>query len=226
MEIPALNSYDFVRPSTRALWHLETSGADSSGYGNTLMPWGTVTYPVGRFGKCAKIDNGFLRTSSLPSSVLLDNMSIFLWAKSTASFYQSILSVEYYQGMALWGYQVGIIDSKLFFMESSWEELHAPQHVGNSIIISDGKWHWLAITRGDTYVSLYVDGKMDYRGTKDSLSYTYGGLEYATVGAWWCSYCGDFHDYFFGNVDEVHVMDGELSYSTIRRMYAFQRGWI
>lgn len=102
-------------------------------------------------------------------------------------------------------------------------EIGDPQFVG-TIDIKDGAWHWIVLTRGATYTRIYVDGKLDLQAANQGLAFY--GAEIACLGAWWNNYEATALDKYVGYIDNIHIINTELSYATIRRMYAFQMGWI
>ena len=224
MEVSVLN-FNFIRPSTVARWTFDNEdGADSSPNGNDLTI-GYPSYTLGKFGMCADFsDYKYLRTNTKYSSLELDNMSIFAWAKGGSQYQRTVFSFEYFSGTYLYGYRMGITGYKIFFVESDGDEPSSPAHVGTSTKLSDGGWHWLVATRGDDLVKLYVDGNLEYQGNRQPIYYY--STVIACIGAYWNYRDSNTIDYFNAKIDDLNILDIELSPDVIRRMYAFQMGWI
>lgn len=225
MEIPILNNFDFVRPNTAALYIFDGDGADSSENNNDLS-YGGPTYSSSRFGlSCAYFSGSTYLRSTYPSytSLQFNNFSAHFWMKSISGAYQTIFSFEDYDSI-LYGYQFGIWEYKIFLSEANGGPIGDPNHRGNSTNAVDGNWHWIVITRGSTYVRFYIDGLLDYQAARGGLGYN--GYELACAGAWWYNNGGVAYDFLTGSLDQLHLQNIELSYATIRRMYAFQMGWI
>lgn len=218
-----MNYFDFVRPATKALWTFDNEDClDSSPNGNDLT-LGTPTYDIGRFGQAVYFSGAkFKRASTSYPSLALTTFSILCWIKTANNAYQTIFSFEDAYNWDLTGYCIGTWDGNAFLStsEGTWGD---PQFIGNSTV-DDGAWHWLAITRGSTYSRIYVDGKLDLQSS--NLGLAFDSYEIPCMGAVWEQYDSAAQDKFCGYVDSVHILNQELSYTTIRRMYAFQMGWI
>ena len=220
-----MNYFDFVRPATAALYIFDGDGVDSSENDNDLI-YGSPTYSLSRFGLyCAYFSGSKYLRSTYPSytSLQFNVFSAHFWMKSTSGAYQTIFSFEDYDSI-LFGYQFGIWDYKIFLSEANGCAIGNPNHQGNSTNAVDGNWHWIVITRGSTYVRFYVDGLLDYQAARGDLGYN--GYELACAGAWWHNNAGVAYDFFTGSLDQLHLQKIELSYATIRKMYAFQMGWL
>lgn len=136
--------------------------------------------------------------------------------------FQTIFSNEHYSGV-LCGYQTGTWFGKVFLSVANFSSPGWPAYIG-STYVHDNKWHFIAITRNATSTDIYIDGKLDLHGSTIPLGYS--GFEIACAGAWWDSAGGVAYDFYTGYLDNLHVIGKTLSGSDIRRMYAFQMGWI
>lgn len=220
-----MNYFDFVRPSTRALWTFDNEDCiDSSPNGNDLTT-GTPTYDIGRFGQAVYFSGAkFKRASTSYPSLALTTFSILCWIKTTDNAYQIIFSFEESStGSDLSGYSIGTWGGNVFLGTADGDVMTDPAFFGN-IDVKDGAWHWVAVTRGATYSRIYVDGKLDLQDANIGLAFY--GYEIACLGAWWYANEGVAYDKFLGHIDNLHILNIELSYATIRQMYAVQMGWL
>jgi len=218
-----MNYFDWVRPATKALWTFDDDdGTDSGPYGYDLTA-GHLDYTLGRFGRCGYFDgNNYLIAANTCPQLALTTMSICFWMKSTDTgegYTLGNVDVSDYT----YGFNAGIVSSKVFF-ETFNGSGYVYRRTGGSISLSDNKWHWIVITRGAIYTNFYVDGKLDYSGSNTALAYD--GYEITCLGAWWGDYDNAAHDHFYGYIDNMQILSIELDHATIRRMYAFQMGWI
>lgn len=218
-----MNCFDFVRPATVARWTFDNDDCvDSSPNGNNLTR-GSPSYDLGRFGRAVRFDGSdFKRANTYYASLAITTFSILCWIKTTDGDFQTIFSFEDAYNRDLTGYSIGTWGGNVFLStsEGSWGN---PQFVG-SLEPNDGAWHWLAITRGATYSRIYVDGKLDLQASNVGL--TFDTYEISCMGAIWEQYDSQAQDTFIGHVDNFNILNIELSYATIRKMYAFQMGWL
>ena len=219
-----VNNFDFVRPTTAALYTFDEENClDSSPNGNDLTK-GSPTYDLGRFGQAVYFSGSkFKRATTYYPSLALTTYSIFCWIKTTDNAYQTIFAFLDSTGSDLSGYDIGTWGGNVYMSSNDGDAIGDPQFVG-SIDISDGAWHWIALTRGATYTRIYVDGKLDLQDANQSLAFF--GYEIACLGAWWFAPDGTALDKYIGYIDNLHILNTELSYATIRKNYAFQMGWI
>ena len=122
------------------------------------------------------------------------------------------------------GYNFGVTSSKRLFYESFPGDGTSLRITGGGTDPVNNQWNWIVITRGSTHTKFYINGKLDYQAVNGGLGFT--SNEIASVGAWWYAYYGSAYDFFNGYLDQLHILSEELSHATIRRMYAFQMGWI
>ena len=224
MEISTLNNFDFVRPATKALWTFdEEDGIDSSPNGNDL-PVGSPSYELGKFGQAISLDGyEYLRAASPFTSLSLSALSILAWIKTTASGEGILFSNIYDTEWTGYGFAFGYIGNRIYFLVGDGSDW-LYEHVANNINVCDNKWHFVAISRGSTYTRIYIDGMLDLQESNAPLGYT--DYEMACIGALYSPIWGDYRFPGVGAVDSLHILSGELGYATVRRMYAFQMGWI
>jgi len=224
MEIPIVNNFDFVRPATRALWKLEDNGEDAGPYGYDLTS-GNLDYALGRFGRCGYFDgDNYRRTTSSCAGLQLSTMSACFWMKSGFTSEQYVFGNVYTGYGNTTGYNFGITSSRRLFYESFPGDGSSDRITGGGTDPVNNRWNWIVITRGTKYTRFYINGKLDYQALNGGLSFN--GSEISCVGAWWYIYYSSAEDHFHGYLDNLHILNTELSHSTIRRMYAFQMGWI
>jgi len=223
-----MNHFDFVRPSTRALWTFdEENGNDSGPFGYDLTS-GYLDYGLGRFGPyCGYFDgNNYLRSTTNFSQLGLTQLTATFWMKSNYAAEQgAYIFGNVYTGYDnAYGYTFGTTSSKqLFFETLPGDGYNYYRLTGGSVVI-DNTWKWIVITRGSSYTKFYVNGKLDY--TAGNTAIGFNGSEITCVGAWWSIYYGKPYDYYIGFLDNLHIYNIVLSHDTIRHMYAFQMGWI
>lgn len=224
------NQYDFIRPETVALWTFDNDDAsDSSPNHNDLDFYLTnPEYALGRFGRCAYFGGAawdYMRDSATNLSLAITTFSICLWMKSAHNEYEYQTFISYASVLSTYtyGYFLGLNFDRLNFGVNygnvyGWHEVQ-----NDTIDPCDGEWHWIVLTRDATYVRFYVDGQYDGQYSTTSLSFT--GAEIACIGANYYSstYFEPLKD---GYLDMVHVLGIELSAQDVRKMYAFQMGWL
>ena len=216
-----MNFFDFVRPSTIALWTFDDEdGVDSGPNGYDLVS-GNLDYALGRFGPfCGYFDgNNYLRSTETLYQLELYTMSAMFWMKSNSSGESYIFGNVYTGYGDTCGYNFGIDFSGALFYEC----FPGYRIIGASSVV-DNSWKWVVITRGSTYTRFYINGKLDYTQANEALEFN--GDERTCIGAWWYMYYGTANDYYVGYLDNLHILDVELSAATIRKMYAFQMGWL
>lgn len=221
-----MNNFDFVRPKTKALWTFDNDdGVDSGPYGYDLTS-GYLDYALGRFGRCGYFDgNNYRRTVSSCAGLRLSTMSACFWMKSGFTGEQYVFGNVYTGYGNTTGYNFGITSSKRLFYESFPGDGSTDRITGGGTTDPvDNRWNWVVITRGNTYTRFYINGKLDYQAPNGGLSFN--GSEITCIGAWWYMYYSSAEDHFHGYLDNLHIFDVEFGHSTIRRMYAFQMGWI
>lgn len=220
-----MNNFDYVRPTTAALYTFDNEDClDSSPNGNDLTK-GTPTYGLGRFGQAVYFSGAnFKRATTYYSSLALTTYSILCWINTTDNSYQTIFAfLDSSVGTDLSGYDIGTWGGNVFMSSNDGDTIGDPQFIGSEEP-NDGLWHWIVWTRGSTYSRIYVDGKLDLQAANIGLAFY--GYEIACLGAWWNNYEAAAFDKYAGYIDDLHIINTELSYATIRRMYAFQMGWI
>lgn len=220
-----MNYFDWVRPATKALWTFDDDdGTDSGPYGYDLTA-GHLDYTLGRFGRCGYFDgDNYIRKTSNCSELALSIMSACFWMKSGFTGEQYVFGNVYTGYGNTTGYNFGITSSKRLFYESFPGDGSVDRITGGGTDPVNNQWNWIVITRGNTYTRFYINGKLDYTAPNGGLSFN--GSEISCVGAWWYIYYSSAEDHFHGYLDNLHIFDVEFGHSTIRRMYAFQRGWI
>jgi len=225
MEIPNLNNFDFVRPGTTAVWTFDNEdGVDTGPYGYDLTS-GHLDYALGKFGRCGYFDgNNYLRATASCAGLRLSTMSACFWMKSSYANEQYIFGNVYAPAGNTTGYNFGTTSSRRLFYESFPGDGSVSRITGGATYPVDGNWNWIVITRGSTHTRFYINGKLDYQALNGGLSFN--GSEISCVGAWWYIYTSSAEDHFHGYLDNLHIFDVEFGHSTIRRMYAFQMGWI
>jgi len=224
MEIQIVNNFDFVRPSTVALWALGDNGEDSGPYGYDLTS-GNLDYALGRFGRCGYFDgDNYLRTTSSCAGLQLSTMSACFWMKSGFTGEQYVFGNVYTGYGNTTGYNFGITSSRKLFYESFLGDGGVDRITGGGTNPANDQWNWIVITRGNDYTRFYINGKLDYTALNGGLSFN--GGEITCIGAWWYMYYSSAEDHFHGYLDNLHIFNVEFDHSTIRRMYAFQMGLI
>jgi len=225
MEIQIVNNFDFVRPATRALWTFDNDdGTDSGPYGYDLTS-GHIDYTLGRFGRCGYFDgDNYTRTTSNCSALALSIMSACFWLKSGFTDEQYVFGNVYTGYGNTTGYNFGITSSRRLFYESFPGDGSIDRITGGGTNPANDQWNWIVITRGNDYTRFYINGKLDYTALNGGLSFN--GGEITCIGAWWYMYYSSAEDHFHGYLDNLHIFNVEFDHSTIRRMYAFQMGWI
>lgn len=225
MEIPNLNNFDFVRPASVAWWTFDDDdGTDSGPYGYDLTD-GHLDYTLGRFGRCGYFDgDNYIRKTSNCSELALSIMSACFWMKSGFTDEQYVFGNVYTGYGNTTGYNFGITSSRRLFYESFPGDGSIDRITGGDTNPANDQWNWIVITRGNDYTRFYINGKLDYQAPNGGLSFN--GSEISCVGAWWDIYYSSAEDHFHGYLDNLHIFDVEFGHSTIRRMYAFQMGWI
>jgi len=220
-----VNNFDFVRPKTKALWTFDNDdGVDSGPYGYDLTS-GHLDYALGKFGRCGYFDgNNYLRATASCAGLRLSTMSACFWMKSSYANEQYIFGNVYAPAGNTTGYNFGTTSSRRLFYESFPGDGSVSRITGGATYPVDGNWNWIVITRGSTYTRFFINGKLDYQAANGGLGFS--SNEITSIGAWWYAYYGSAYDFFRGYLDQLHILDEELSHATIRRMYAFQMGWI
>lgn len=218
-----MNLFDFVRPSTIALWTFDNEdGVDSGPNGYDLVE-GELDYALGRFGPhCGYFDgNNYLRSTANFSQLGLTQLTAAFWMKSNYAAEQYIFGNVYTGYGNTYGYNFGTTSSKQLFFETYPGDGYDYRLAGGSVVI-DNTWKWIVITRGSSLTKFYINGKLDYTAGNTALGFN--GSEITCVGAWWYIYYSTANDYYVGYLDNLHILNVELSHATIRRMYAFQMG--
>ena len=219
-------NFDFVRPSTIAKWTFDLEdGSDSGPHGYHLHGSGSPpVYDLGRFGFfCSRYygQNYLLAEYGLSTFAELANMkSASFWMKCNTFALQNIFGYIY-NASGYTGYSFGLTSTGLLAFDSYdgyWDRVtSASQVLGSS-------WKWIVITRGDTYTSFYINGKLD--SSSANKPYALDGREWTCVGAYWDMPSWSDAENYIGYLDELHIYNIELSHATISKMYAFQMGWL
>ena len=219
-----MNHLDFVRPKTMALWAFDDEDGTDSGPNGYHLTTGHLDYSLGRFGACGYFDgNNYLRSNTNLPQLAQAIISVCFWMKSNFGSEQYIFSNVYTWVGNTYGYNIGTTADDQLFYEGFPGDGYGYRVKGGPDVTDNG-WRWIVITRGATYTRFYIDGCLEYTVANPPLGFN--GREYACIGAWWYQYNNAAYDHYSGYLDELHLLNLELSAATIRKMYAFQMGWL
>lgn len=230
LEISTMNNFDFVRPSTVALWTADDGvGADSGPNGYDLSASSFIGHP-GRFGgSCFYLPgNMYIDEPYYWANLDLDKMSICFWMASVPGYYEQTVFCHRADRVNGEGYFCGITTSNRLFFESSTGSA-TYRETGGSIDLLDGDWHWTVITvdlvaSASAKINFYIDGKKDYTASAPLVYYSNDSVN--RIGGMFNAYTAQNEKFYMGYLDNIHIYNRILSYAEIAHMYAFQMGWI
>lgn len=224
-------TFNWPQAGCVGLWHFEDNGVDASGAGNDGTASAGVAYAFGKFGKCANLTADYF-SLGYDASLKVADLTISAWYKSTSADNPgTILACSgIYVGSGSYGYYGYILETRLGKVSL---KLNSFVLTGN-IAINDGLWHWIVATRDDAYARIYIDGAMDAEvASPDAINYcNHAPASYYYAGAYiGAAYRAMIAPSTIGNfptcsLDELQVLNYALSPAQVRRMYAFQRGFL
>ncbi|MCK9570696.1 LamG domain-containing protein [Candidatus Pacearchaeota archaeon] len=228
-----MSIYHWPSPGCVGLWRFESNGTDGSPEGNDGTA-SSISYAIGRFGKRAGFDAASPSYFSMTyaDSLKVADLTVMAWYKGTDAAARATLFCT--SGIHIgssydtyYGYNFETRTGMPALMLRS-------EVVAGETAVNDGAWHWLAATRDDDYARVYVDGKIDAElASPTALSY----CSHAPASYYYaCSRIGGSYramaapstigNYPTCSLDELQVLNYALSPAQVRRMYAFQRGFL
>jgi len=196
-------------------WRAEDSVSDSSSNSNTGTLNGGATYSSGMFGRTFSLDGAgdYVSTSNL---INLSSFSASFWVKPSSLNNCSVIlsngfndSIGYYAG---WQIREGCsISSRITFCIGSESSLCAG--TASPGMVQVGAWSHVAVVYNSTTALVYLNGVLNYSGTKSNQYITNNVLP-MVIGS---NVNGD--NGFNGSIDEVMVFNRTLGASEVASLY-------
>jgi hypothetical protein len=225
------SAYNWPSPGCKGLWHFQDNGTDSSGEGNNGTASAGVAYALGKFGKCAYLTADYF-TLAYVASLQVSNLTILAWYKGTDAAARSTLfgtSGIYVGGSSYtyYGYNFETRLGKVSLM------LRGDSLTGVTQV-DDNIGHLIAATRDNDFARVYVDGHLDAeQESPNTLAYcvhnpaTYYWAGSSIGGSWQAKIAPSTMSYYpTCYLDELQLLDYALTPAQMRRLYAFQRGFL
>lgn len=152
-----MSTWNWPHQGCVGLWRLNDNVTDDSG--NGINGSGYVEYSLGRNSKCLYLHDSYYSSLGYPAVLKVSDLTISMWYKGADAGSRVVLyatSGVYIGGSAsgYYGHAIGVHGGKLGIY------LKDTSYTGN-IAINDNKWHFIMASRDDSYLRLYVDGRID-----------------------------------------------------------------
>lgn len=207
-------------PNILALYRLDDVN-DASGNGHTLGNKGTVTFGLGKIGKCALL--GSSNTSKYLSHD--DSLGKDLSGAASVSIWFMILTLpssDAAQTIFAWDSTTGTARFiQLVYFNSGGTYYLLLNASGNvityAVTLSANVWYKADVVIGTT-ASLYLNGTLRASGSRGTTTTTDAWVQLGNYSAG--------SSFLKGNIDESVFFNVSLTAVDIRRRYAFERGML